>query len=565
MIALFFSSILSLYLFIIFGTFIAKIGKFPTDLTEKILIGLVVTNTITASLSLFLPINIYILIALLIGCSVLVFFIRDEINTLFYSLQKKKNVILYTLPFILIAFFISIGPPQLWDAGLYHIQSIKWIEEFAVVPGLANLHGRFGFNPNIFTVFALTSLFEIFKQEIFSINFILFSVFVLYFINQLYIIYKQYGINNLFVFNIVVFIAILYFSSNLTDPTPDFISLTFPLFILSKLFKYAVLKENKNLDAYIPMLILCVYVLTVKLAVLPVVILPVLIFFKFRTETRKLIWIMSFFSIIMLPWLIRNVVISGWLIYPFQSLDLFSFDWKVPIDNVIKEKLTVTGWARSPGEHYWAAAKMHINEWFPIWWNRLILTDKVEFLASLFSPLIVFIGYLVKKIKIDLNTFSFLLIPFIGVLFWLILAPDLRFGKTFVITAAISPLLYLKFQFKFDHYNTKYFKPIYVFFAVIIILVPLFDSFSKKYFGSDIIQITQKSPNRIITPQLIERPANMNFKTFDVSGIKIFIPADKSEDRCFDHCIPCIPGHNSSVRLRKKTLQSGFIYITDNN
>jgi len=82
-----------------------------------------------------------------------------------------------------------LGPPEIYDTGLYHLQAIKWIEEYAVVPGLANLHGRFGFNPNIFTFYALTSLFDVFNQEIFSVNFVIYFVFVFYFVNNIYSIF----------------------------------------------------------------------------------------------------------------------------------------------------------------------------------------------------------------------------------------------------------------------------------------------------------------------------------------------------------------------------------------
>lgn len=32
--------------------------------------------------------------------------------------------------------------------------------------------------------------------------------------------------------------------------------------------------------------------------------------------------------VVLAPWLVRNVLISGWLIYPFAAIDLFSVDWK---------------------------------------------------------------------------------------------------------------------------------------------------------------------------------------------------------------------------------------------
>lgn len=44
-----------------------------------------------------------------------------------------------------------------YDTGLYHAQAIRWIEEYGVVPGLANLHSRFGYNS---ASFALSAFFS---------------------------------------------------------------------------------------------------------------------------------------------------------------------------------------------------------------------------------------------------------------------------------------------------------------------------------------------------------------------------------------------------------------------
>jgi hypothetical protein len=553
MIALYFSSILSLYLFIIFGVFIAKFAKLSINFFEKTLIGLVVANTITTILSLFLPINIYVLIALLLCSSILIFSIKYELKSLFLIFKTKKIIILYTLPFILIASVISLTSPQNWDTGLYHLQSIKWIEEYAVVPGLANLHGRFGFNPNIFTFFALTSLFDIFKQEIFSVNFSLFSVLALYFVNKLYLIFKQYGITNLFVFNLIIFITILNLSYNLSSPSPDYISITFPLFILSSLFKATDIKEKIGLHSYVSILILCVYIVTVKLATLPVLLLPIFVFIKFKSEIRKLLLIIPLLSLIILPWLIRNIILTGWLIYPFYSLDLFNFDWKVSVSELLIMNEAVTGWARNPGEQYVAAAHMGVFEWFPLWWHGLMRTDKLFLLASIFFPLVAFIGYLMNKIKINFNAFTIVFISFIGVVFWFLLAPDLRFGKAFILIAAISPLLWFKFKFKL--YWKPYYKSIYVFFALFTLL---FVSFAKNNIGYNIIRIGYENSNRIITPQIIEIPANVNFETYNINGSKIYFPTKGDDNRCFNHCLPCTSYPDSTLILRGKTLQSGF-------
>lgn len=47
------------------------------------------------------------------------------------------------------------GPDAFYDAGLYQIAAVKWASQYAIVPGLANLHLRFGFTSSI-TLLAAT-------------------------------------------------------------------------------------------------------------------------------------------------------------------------------------------------------------------------------------------------------------------------------------------------------------------------------------------------------------------------------------------------------------------------
>jgi hypothetical protein len=51
----------------------------------------------------------------------------------------------------------SLGPP-VGDAGLYHLSAIRWASEHAIVPGLANLSFRLGFNNPSLLWTALTDL-----------------------------------------------------------------------------------------------------------------------------------------------------------------------------------------------------------------------------------------------------------------------------------------------------------------------------------------------------------------------------------------------------------------------
>jgi hypothetical protein len=521
-------------------------------------------------------------------------FIREEIKIYVLSINKNTFTLLYSVSFIIIALLLAIRNPDNYDTGLYHIQSIKWIEEFSVVPGLANLHGRFGFNPNIFTFFALTSFQDLFKQEIFSVNFTLFSILVFYFIKKISSLFKQQKFANFFLIFFFIFLIILRLS-NLSSPSPDFSSTVIALFIFARMIDLTYHKGNIELKKYFPILILSIYLLTIKLATIPILLLFVFVFIKYKSELRKSIWLIPILCIIVTPWIVRNIITTGWLVYPFPTLDLFSFDWKVPLEDVIRETESVTGWARCPGEGYLEVLEMGFLDWVPIWWQkRMGLLHRFIFVLSIVLPLIIFIGQILKKLTVDLFTNAVIFSSFLGVIFWFLLAPDWRFGEYFIIVAAMSPLLILRPFIRPTFAPTFLFTVILIcllayytlgnVFLVILFMFPLL--FFKPYinssnkpkiilglllfltFGhygfinfSSIKNITYKvlHSKAIITPNRIIVPSNVGFKTYNMSGFDVYVPT--YDDRCFDQNIPCTPYPNTNIILRENTLKSGFKHI----
>ncbi|WOT10266.1 MULTISPECIES: LIC_10190 family membrane protein [Leptospira] len=557
MLAILISAILSLYIFISFGILAEKILKVKFQFTDRVLVGLSVTNTLVSLVSLFLPITILVLFIFLSFCFVFLYFERKNLKLLTFGLIHKNIIVIITFPFLLSALVFSLNPPFAYDSGLYHIQSIKWIQEYSVVPGLANLHGRFGFNPNIFTIFALTSLKEIFKQEIFSVNFVIYSILVLHSINRIYKILKQEGFTNSFLLHSIVLFLILEQFMSLSSPTPDLISIVLPLYILTNLPKNENgIHAKLNLENYFSSIILSVYTISVKLATIPLCILILLLIIRYKFDGKKLLIVISIIFLILLPWLIRNVILSGYLIYPFSAIDIFNFDWKVPLNAVVSEKLSITGWARNPGEGYKEAAQMKFWEWFPIWWNTISKLNRLFIVISFLSPIFIFIYSLFKKIKIDFQTFAILFTSWIGVIFWILLAPDIRFGKAFLGVSAISPLLYFNFKINFFPIKiSKTSKQIILVFIFIIISVFLINRRTYNRCKNFI----RENSAFFVRPKKIEIPQNLEFKKIQMNDLEVFIPAEG--DRCYDYEIPCMPYKNYSLILRGKTLQSGFKYI----
>ncbi len=547
MLALLLSALFSFLLFLILGTWLCKVLNLKTTIIEVLLTGLIAANAFTTILSLFVPINSYVLLLVCIVIIFLFYVIKQDIVYQLSISKEKYNVVIYSMPFIIIAFLLSLNSPQIYDTGLYHIQSIKWIEEYSVVPGLANLHGRFGFNSNIFSLFALTSMSGIFNREIFSINFTIFIVLVIYFINIIYVQFKSKGLSAILLFYLILFLILIQLSDTLSSPSPDFLNTAIPLFIFTRIVELSQNKNNKVLAVYIPVIILALYVITVKLSTLPLIILPLSIMLYYRIEARKWIWKLFIAGLLIIaPWLIRNVILSGWLLYPFAGINLFHFAWQVPIGKVLEEKNAVVGWARIPGEHYLDAIKMTFSEWVPIWWQRVVFINRIIIAAAFLAPLIILLKLFIKKTKPDIFPLAIVFTSLSGTVFWFSTAPDFRFGIAFIIILALSPLLYFDFNWIPKQKTARYLS------AIIILLFAYFVFQNKE----QLIDFDNKISSVIVYPKKLKMPDDINFDSYNYNGVVFYSPT--SGDRCFDHCIPCSPGKPQFIEMRGKNLQNGF-------
>jgi len=549
MIAILISSILLVFESIILGTAFSKIFNIKCNNFEKVLIGFVFLNTISSIVSVFQPVNLYTLLWTFL-CSLLIFlFIKPELKKTIDAVSRKKNIIILSSPILITGLLLSINSPLIYDSGLYHIQSIKWIEEYSTIPGLANLHSRFGFNPNIFTLFALTSLTEIFGQEIFSINFTLFSLITLYFIRNLYTEIEKGIISSTFIFNVIILFVLLSLIKNLSSPTPDFIATAFPLFVFSNYMNITYGKEEPNFKNYIPILIIIIYSLTVKLATAPLLLFFLLIFKNENFTLKHILLSLAIILFVTVPWIIRNIILTGWLIYPFPYLDMFTFDWRVPLSKVLEEKTSITGWARYPGDQHVVIGSMPIIEWFPIWIKNLAFYYKVLFIISILSPLISLLLYLTKKIHLTFQQILIISTSFLGVIFWFLLAPDIRFGKAFLVVSAFYPLTFLKFNFK--NFRIRVYKYFLIFTSTFLLFTIYFlkeNEVVNKYFP--------KISNHFLLPKLIEKPRTFSFIEVKYGHEKIYVPVE--DDRCYDLDIPCTPSIENNFKLRGKNIKSGF-------
>ncbi len=166
-----------------FEVFLSKNKKIECRLGffEIFLLGIVISYVYFTISSFFIPLNYKVLAPLLL-IALFISGYYKTFNFLFQSIfsftqegKKVKKLFLYLL--LITLFIYSIVPPINADSGAYHYLTIKWYENFKGLPGLSNIHGRFGFNPASFTISAPYCLTGVFGQSIYSVNGVLIFIF----------------------------------------------------------------------------------------------------------------------------------------------------------------------------------------------------------------------------------------------------------------------------------------------------------------------------------------------------------------------------------------------------
>lgn len=550
MIALLIASFYTCFLVYTFGLFFEKRLNFSLNGIERFFLGMISITSVLGFISLFFSLNFQVFAVFLIF-SLYAWFLEggsyfDKTNL---SLKNWK-FLMGVLFLALLALAISSYYPNHFDSGLYHVQSIKWINEYKVVPGLGNIHGRFGFNPSIFLLTALTSWGDWLKQELYTINFLTFLVMMIY-LGKLFLMENKGEKLSLWSLFLLLSGIIMIRAKGLSTPSPDFIFIALSFFVFIRFLELIRKGHKIKTGTYLVLIWSIAFILTVKLSAIPLAILGIMLWYQFsKQESYNFLKLFLGGIIILLPWLIRNVIITGWLVYPFPALDLFSFDWKIPLEDVIIEKKIITGFARTfiSGEEL-VAADLSLRDWFPLWWNRIGLLQKAVFSLSLIAPVFLMLKYILSSKRKDFygpkfNLFGICFTAFAGVLFWLIMAPNWRFGVPFLIFAAASPLWWKEYYFKLSIPR----------FSFYLILFFILGFTNRKELGQVLDDVVNK--DRLYWPQKLPIPSNFKLASYRVGSVRVYYP--EQGDRCMDYPLPCTNFELDDLVLRGKGIENGF-------
>lgn len=389
--------------------------------------------------SIFAPVGLAANLVLTALCLAIAFLCRKQLSAdLQQGIRKARKekgivgnglterVIFITFLFLLYAYGTSRGIIH-YDTGLYHAQSIRWIEEYGVVKGLGNLHCRLAYNSASFALSALYSMAFLGGQSYHCAAGFL-ALLVAAVCLEVAELFKRKSLKASDFARVMGIYYLLIIFDEMISPASDYFMVLTAFYIVIRWMDLLEAKE-KEVFPYAMLCVLGVFLMTVKLSAALIILLVIKPAGMLIREKRwKEIVLFCFLGILTAaPFLIRNVLLSGWLVYPFTGIDLFQVDWKIPQGMAAYDAKEIQVWGR--GYHDVTGYDMSFLEWMPGWFRGLGGMDKLLVLAAMGSVVVFLIRFFRKFLTDKLLLEGVLSLCF---LFWLFTSPLIRYGCVYV-------------------------------------------------------------------------------------------------------------------------------------
>lgn len=514
--------------------------------------GIVITTIYAQFFSLFYKVGLTANVILWILC---VFFIILYKNILLEYLNFLRKItfswegVLYLGVLILFAFATSRGPFHT-DTNIYHAQAIRWYEEIGVVKGLGNLQWHFAYNSASFGFAALFSLSFLGFQSFHCTTGYIAAVVCIW---ALYYI-KDFSSHNQHVTDMCC-IAILFYALvnfiGFMSPASDYATMFFTLYLIAR-WAEEIESGKNDITAYALLCVLAVFLCTLKLSAGPIVLLaifPAVHLIKHK-QYKDIVIYLSLGIVTILPFVIRNVIISGWLLYPFASIDLFHVDWKIPVEYVRIDSAQIKVWAKCLYDI--TLEDMPMKEWIPIWWSSQERYAKMLIYCDILGvclDIVILLHRFIKKEKINSSLFLLNFVTILCGVVWFVLAPFIRYGLSFLLAL---PMLAVGMWF---HKKERSLYQL-VSGGIVIMMFFMASSYWEHYFLDDMVFLK----HNVMNPYYIIQQDydSTELKVTDMNGIDIYSPKTGEISGYSHFPTTTYPQMISNVELRGSRLKDGF-------
>jgi hypothetical protein len=505
-------------------------------------IGVFTIAFISLFLNFFIPLNqainsvIYFII-------ILIFVIKTKF---IFNKKQTKFLLISSLVTFLLIIFSNVNRP---DAGLYHLPYVSLVNDSKIIFGVSNLHFRFGH------ISILQYLSAINNNYLFSNNGItiplasIVSFFYLYFFYDVWKVFKKKETPDLAkFFSLFILIYISFKITRYSSFGNDAVGHLSFFYLISYILKKNIKSLNLN-----KILIISVFIFTNKPMLGIVFILPAVIFFIKNNFNIKNIFKITF-SIPMLLlylWLIKNIIVSGCLVFPIKSTCFGNLSW-VNIDKISSLRNEGNAWVKGWPDKIDNNVSMkefgkNFN-WIQAW-SKKHLKYILKIIIPYTLSLLLIISYLkirlkqtVIKVDKDLNLRLYLstTLSLVGVISFFLMFPIYRYGYSYIVTF-ISLLLLTTIKDKiYIKKNNKIFKIVFVFCLIIV-------------FGKQIQKIYLNSSQSMWPNIYTFDLKNKIYKKtrFDIENNFFYYLADNGDGLCMYSAQPCTSYPLENIKYRQ--------------
>lgn len=432
MIEIFIYSFISNLVFYSYGHFIrySNFSNKIENINDRSILGCILISFTALVLNFFLPLgkelNTFILI---IGITYLLI-----IRKLKYKKKEFFYILLSSVITSSLILYSNINRP---DGGLYHLPYISYLNEHKLIFGLSNIHFRFGMT-SILQYLSAANFNLIFKEI--GIVIPLASVvtfFIIYFFNKVLKILKNtknISYSNIFSLFIIIFIA--YKINRYSSFGNDAVAHLSLFYLLSKILS----KEKPNL---VFISLIAVFGFLNKTTLIIILLIPLYFFLK-NLNIKNFKIFLSLPSFFLILWVLKNIFISGCLIYPIKETCFKNLSW-TDFEEIENESISGEAWSKDwPNRIDKNISMIEYNKklnWLKSWSMK---HGKLMFKIIFPYFLVCFIIYfLIRKKKnsdeyilLKNNNFLIFLIlfTFIGTILFFIKFPLYRYGYSYLLS-----------------------------------------------------------------------------------------------------------------------------------
>ena len=387
------------------------------------------------------------------------------------------RLVIYSAIILVIAFYTSRGAFHT-DTNIYHAQMIRIYEDYGLIKGMGNLQLHYAYNSAYLAFCSLFSMHFILPQPLHVTTGFLEATLALFAAGRLLDWHKHAKhVADISMLGIVIYIIVNITGS--MSPATDYGTMFLSLYLIcawlinaevesesetehkSDYVSNVKTKHKSEYEAsgitgiqhctdaaaqlsevktyeYALLSVLALFTVSCKLSAAIMVLLmfvPLIAYIR-RKDYLTIIKCLILGLLVFLPFLIRNYLISGWLFYPFESIDIFNVAWKIPVDYLRVDSDQIKVWGRCLYDV--SLIDMPITKWFTIWWHEQRTYTRVLFAADAFGTLLLVADFFIAKMKqnkhiIDLSTMCLIITLYLSALMWLFTAPFVRYGLAFLL------------------------------------------------------------------------------------------------------------------------------------